>query len=610
MQVASQQVIDFLSHSAPFDTLSESALNTLVQGITMVYLSPENVASMIDVRSQDLYLISSGQFTIKKGQNTIRHVSEGDYFNYSAIIDDNDEPLNITVDEGGLVYVISAATFRTARQFSAVEIFFRTMESDTLQSQALQSSNSIWLHKPLHETLKQEPITTNSSTSVQEAAKTMSTHGVSSLIIIEDNALVGIVTDRDLRNRVVAQGLDLARPVADIMTANPAMVSEQQTLFDAMTLMSEHNVHHLPVTKNGSRQPVGIITASDVIRMQRANVLFIIGALVKAANLYELSRLAWQIPHYFSSHAKRPGDFDIAGKVLSQATDIMTRKLIEFYREEHGAAPMKWCWLVYGSQAREDQTMGSDQDNGLLLEDTPNEAQSLWFAGMAEYVCQGLAKCGIKLCSGNMMASNPALRLSVDKAIDEARRWVEQPTTAAILEFNIFLDVRPVAGDTALFDKMQRHRLPLFSQSIFLAALARSTGELAVPLSMFQKFVYAKNAPAKEAIDIKTGAVAIINNLARLYALAAQVPKSGTVNRFNSLPQESFLSKNDASNLKEIWLFLGRLRWRHQLMNNTTDNFVRINQLSSIEKHQLKAAFKTIDRAQQAAVMHFSGGMG
>lgn len=610
METASPQLIDFLSHAAPFENLSADALNALVSHTSIIYLSAQNVSSLIPGDSTDLYLIENGQFTVKKGQGSAQHLSDGDFFNYSAQIDDNRDPLSISVDEAGLVYIISAEGFNEARQNADVEVFFRTLESDTLQSHALQSSNSMWLYKPLHEAITQSPITTPVDTTIHGAAQIMSQHGVSSLLIVNNNKLAGIVTDRDLRNRVVAAAVDVTLPVREVMTPAPAMIDEQQTLFDAMTLMTERNIHHLPVTRKNTHEPVGIITASDVIRLQRANVLFIIGELVKASSLYELSRLAWQIPHYFASHAKRPGDFDIAGKVLSQATDIMTRKLIDFYCREHGEAPVKWCWLVYGSQAREDQTMGSDQDNGLLLADTPDSTQSGWFEGMAEYVCKGLAKCGIKLCDGNIMASNPALRLSLSHAVREAQQWVSQPTPAAILEFNIFLDVRPVAGDRQLFEALQKARLPLFSDSIFLAALARSTADMAVPLSMFQKFVFSKKAPVNDGIDIKTGAVAIINNLARLYALAAQLSQSGTVARFNALPADSYLSQRDARNLKDIWLFLGRLRWRHQLTNNTTDNFIRVSQLSSIEKHQLKAAFKTIARAQQAAIMHFSGGMG
>lgn len=229
---------------------------------------------------------------------------------------------------------------------------------------------------------------------------------------------------------------------------------------------------------------------------------------------------------------------------------------------------------------------------------------------MADYVCNGLGKCGIKLCAGNIMASNPKLRLALEDAIFEAQEWVAQPTPKSMMYFNIFLDARAVAGDSSLFKQLQKARAPLFKQNMFLAALARHANQASVPLSMFHKFVYAKGQQKPDCIDLKTSAIAIINDLVRLYALASGIRVPGTLQRLSSLPEDSGLSPQDAANLRDIWLFMNRLRWRHQLQNAVTNNLVSVGELSSIQKHQLKASFQAIHRAQQAAVLKFSGGMG
>lgn len=610
MTAMANQVREFLSVSAPFDQLDDDQTSALCQQAQLLYLAPENVNALIDANKQAVFLIQSGQFSVKDSQEPVRHLSEGDYFGYPAVMDNTAYPLEVKVDKPGLVFCFTAQSFATTLSHAEVNAFFISLRQGALQNQAMSDSNSMWLYKSLKDVVEVAPVMAEISTSVREAAQIMTENRVSSLLITEHGKLIGIVTDRDLRSRVVATGLDVSHSVAEIMTTQPAKISRNRTMFDAMSLMSEHNIHHLPVIELKTQEPIGMITASDIIRHQRGNVLFIIGELSKADSLYELTRLSWQLPHYFASHAKRAGDFDIAGKVLSQATDIMTRKLIQFYQREHGQAPMRYCWLVYGSQAREDQTMGSDQDNGLLLEARPDENQAAYFAGMSEYVCKGLAKCGIKLCAGNIMASNPDLRLSLDDAIKEAQGWVNAPTNDAIMHFNIFLDVRGVAGDLQLFRQMQEKRAPLLKQKMFLAALARHNNEVSVPLSMFQKFVYAKGLNKKDCIDLKVQAIAIINNIVRIYALANSVSVPSTPARLANLPAGSGLSTRDAQNLKDIWLFLNRLRWRHQLTQNVTDNYVSVSELSSIEKHQLKAAFKAIERAQQSAVMAFSGGMG
>ncbi|MDO6477104.1 DUF294 nucleotidyltransferase-like domain-containing protein [Alteromonas sp. 1_MG-2023] len=609
MSVVPQQVTDFLKTSAPFDQLNEEEMINLAKQASLIYLTADNTETLLRENEGRLFLIQNGQFSVKDAEQSERHLSEGDYFGYPKLLDNIDYPLSVKVDKPGLVYCFTAAAFHRALSFPAIADFFHGTRTGALQNQAVVESNSMWLYKALHEVIEHEPVQAAESVSIQQAAQIMSENKVSSLLITRDEKLVGIVTDRDLRNRVVAKGADISLSVADIMTATPAMIHQYRTMFDAMALMSERNIHHLPVVDRNSRKPLGMITASDIVRHQRGNVLYIIGELSKADNLYELTRLSWQMPHYFATHAKRPGDFDIAGKVLSQATDIMTRKLIHYYQREHGPAPLRYSWVVYGSQAREDQTMGSDQDNGLLLETTPSDSQADYFAGMADYVCNGLAKCGIKLCDGNIMASNPELRLSLAQAEKEAGEWVRQPTPKAIMHFNIFLDARCAAGDAELFRKMQLVRAPLLKQKMFLAALARHNNDIPVPLSMFQKFVYEKGYEEKDVIDLKVKAIAIINNLARIYALANGLTMPSTLARLAALPSGSGLSTKDAQNLRDIWLFLNRLRWRHQLSGNVTDNRVSVSSLSSIEKHQLKAAFKAIDRAQQGAVMNFSGGM-
>ena len=608
MTALAKQVEDFLDTSAPFDVLNKEQKLQLIKHTQLMYLTAENVGSLLEGKAS-LFLIQSGQFSVKDSEAPLRHLSEGDYFGYASIVKNRSFSLSISVDSPGLVYCFNASAITPLFTLPAFRKFFEGLSNNALQNHAISDSNSMWLYKGLADVINKAPVSVDVQTSITEAAQLMTIQKVSSLLVTREDKLIGIITDRDLRSRVVAASLDIHLPVNQIMTANPAQIMGNSTLLDALALMTERNIHHLPVIDHQTGTPLGMVTASDIIRHQRGNVLFIIGELSKAENLYELTRLSWQLPHYFSAHAKKAGDYDIAGKILSQATDIMTRKLIGFFQQANGKAPMMFAWLVYGSQAREDQNMGSDQDNGLLLASHPNESQAEYFAKMAEYVCDGLAKCGIKLCDGNIMASNPKLRLPLDEAIEEAKRWVQAPTKDAIMHFNIYLDVRCAAGDISLFKQLQRQRAPLLQQNMFLAALARNSNDVSVPLSMFQKFIYEKGRKEKDVIDLKTRAVALINNIARIYALADGITLPNTLARLDALSSKSQLSKRDATNLRDIWLFLNRLRWRHQLENKVTDNRVSVSGLSSIEKHQLKAAFKAIERTNQAMVMKFSGGV-
>jgi CBS domain-containing protein len=610
MTAVVQQVADFLAVSGPFDLLDDDLRRRVAKHSKIIYLATENQKQMLLDHQRFLFLIQSGQFSVKDSDGAMKHLSEGDYFGYAALLDGVDYRLDITVDSPGLVLCVPEDCFRDSMQHPKVSQFFIAAKDDVLQQDAVTDSNSMWLHKPLYEVANAAPVSVSQHDSILHTAALMSEKGISSILVLEQNKLIGIVTDRDLRNRVVAVGLDSNLPVQQVMTQQPAFLTKNKTLFDAVCLMNERSINHLPVLDALTSEPVGIITATDIFKQQRSNVLFVISDIAKTENLYELTRCAWQLPHYFASSAKRIGDFDIVGKVLSQATDLMTRKLITFFQQQHGKAPMSFCWVVYGSQAREDQTMGSDQDNALLLATEPNEVQAGYFQRMADYVCAGLGKCGIRLCEGNIMASNPALRMSLKQAIDESKKWVKEPTPEAMLAFNIFLDARSAAGDVALFTALQSERKTMFTNTLFLAALARQANETSVPLSMFQKFVFAKAHSEKGCIDLKHNAIAIVNNLVRIHALANEIVVPSTVGRLNNLPKSSGVASVDIKNLKDIWLFLNRLRWRHQLTNKVHDNYIRVSDLSSIEKHQLKAAFQAIHRAQQAAVLKYSGGIG
>ena len=338
MTAMAKQVEDFLNTSAPFDVLDKEQKLELVKHTELVYLTADNVG---DLQKGDasLYLIQNGQFSVQDSDAPLRHLSEGDYFGYVNIMENRNFPLSISVDSPGLVYCFKASAVAPLFDLPVIRHFFDGLRNNALQNHAISDTNSMWLYKGLEDVINKSPVSVDVETSITAAAQLMTTQKVSSLLVTREDKLIGIITDRDLRSRVVAASLDIHLPVSHIMTPNPAQIMGNRTLFDALALMTERNIHHLPVVDQQTLVPLGMVTASDIIRHQRGNVLFIIGELSKAENLYELTRLSWQLPHYFSAHAKKAGDYDIAGKILSQATDIMTRKLIGFSNRLTGKPP-------------------------------------------------------------------------------------------------------------------------------------------------------------------------------------------------------------------------------------------------------------------------------
>ncbi len=610
-----QQALQFLKNTPPWHCLPEEDLGFLLTSCNGLYLTGDN-RGLLDAQVQSGHswvLVQNGDFEVgyqpDSSEQVVRFIAEGDYFFLSA----NDwvaraEQL-LKVHTDGIVYCFAQQAIASlSEKYSAVQQFFQDyMAVQFQQTFAFKAHN--WQEAKLSEMCQKQVVTADPETPIHTCAQIMQQHNVSSLMLCEHGELVGIVTDKDLRNRVLADARNPNDPVSAIMTPSPMAAQQDNDILDAVCWMSEHRFSHLPIVDNSNR-PQGIISKTDILRQQRNNIGFLIKGLSTADNLYDLMQHAWQLPHFIRFNLQGNNGFAVVGQWLSRATDVMTRRLIGFYQEKQGMPPMQFAWLVYGSQARQDQLLTSDQDNALLLERKPNPQEAEYFKNMADYVCGGLAKCGIKLCNGNIMASNPDLRLPLDEAVEEARRCVQEPTLDALMHFNIFLDVRQVAGSTSLFVQLQNQRRALLKTPIFLAALAREIESNAVPLNLFQRFVFDKKAKAPHCINLKEHAVATINSIVRLYALADGISEAATLVRLKLLSDTCGLSTPDRANLQHIWIFLNELRMRSQLQQSQPDNFVDIDSLAPAEKYQLKNAFKAIQRAQSAVLVKFSGGLG
>ena len=615
-----QQTLDFFTGVSPWEKLSPVELVDLVSCGKLVYFN-DDVKVLLKEQMQlgnTLLLIQNGDFEVIPAEkddrasvqsgSKVRFISEGDYVflaenNWQAMV----ETISV-VHTPGLVYCLNYQKIQSlALHNKELNTFFTDYVAAQL-TREMHFGGDEWQESSLAQLCQREPVVITPNVSIKNCALVMSQNKISSVLVIEGDKLVGIITDKDLRNKVLAAGISPDELVATVMTQNPVCATPEQDWLDAVCLMSERGFSHVPIVDN-EHKPLGIMTKSDVINRQKSNIAWLIKSLSNAQNLYELIQQAWQIPHYVRFNMQGKQSFASVGQWLSRATDVMTRRLMGFYWQQHGEPPMGFCWLVYGSQARKDQLLTSDQDNGLLLARQPNREEAAYFKGMSEYVCNGLAKCGISLCSGNIMASNPELRRTLEDAVQEARICVNEPSNKRLLNFNIFLDVRLVAGDNELFAEMQKQRAELFKTSFFLAALAREVNGCDVPLNLFQRFVYDEKSDSK-CINLKVHAIAIINSIVRLYALASGIKVANTPDRLSLLSEAGMLSKQDCANLRSVWFFLNELRLQSQLSQSHPDNLVDVSQLSPLDKYQLKKAFQSIKRAQSAVLVKFSGGLG
>ncbi|WP_241968746.1 DUF294 nucleotidyltransferase-like domain-containing protein [Idiomarina tyrosinivorans] len=600
---------DFLQQCPPFDQLKADELDWAISQLQSVYMNEQNANEVLRDCRPALFIVRSGVFDLRSQQGRLlERLEVGDLFGYPSLLSGRPITNHIATQQDGIVYVLSGAAFDRLRKANRdfEQYFIQAHGQRLLAEQNNKESGSDWVNQPIQQILQHAPVSIPSTTTIAAAARLMSEQQVSSLLVVDDHHLVGILTDRDIRNRVVAKGLSYEVAVNVVMTPLPAAVNARRSVLEALTTMTSHNVHHLPVVDD-NEQPVGMITATDLMRIQRSEPVYLISALHKAESRQQLIAEAENLPEYLQRFADRVKDTSVVGRLMASVTDTMTRKLIQLYERDYGVAPVAYHWLAFGSQGREDQTLSSDQDNGLLYSSAPTASQEQWFAGLAASVCEGLHDCGIPLCPGNIMASNPEYRGTEQQWLARFRGWTESPTPKALMYCQIFFDSRSIMGSGRHYREYRQKVAALGQQSVFIANLAILVNQISVPLGLFNR-LRTRSSEQGELIDIKRYGIAVINDIARLYALEAGLTDAATPQRLNALRGNRLLNRQDNQSLLDVWQFLTQLRLQHQLAvwgTTQAKNAIDPEQLSPMMRRQLKSAFRIIKQAQQGVGLKF-----
>jgi len=438
----------------------------------------------------------------------------------------------------------------------------------------------------------------------------MTQEGVSSLLIVDDNPdipglplLSGILTDRDLRTRLLAPGLVHDTPVADIMTPHVVTVSHNQVIFEAMLAMLRHNVHHLPVMKD--QRPLGIIALSDIIRYESRNSLFVVGSIFRAQNTDELAALVPDMQACFTRMVAEDASAHMIGSAMTAIGRAVKQRLLELAEAELGPPPVPYCFLALGSMARQEQLIVTDQDNALIVDDRFDPVQhDAWFKALATFVSDGLARCGYSYCTGGVMATNEKWRQPLKTWERLFTDWIERPTPESLLHAGIFFDLDGVWGRTewaARLRKMIARKAQ--GNSRFLACMARNALLRTPPLGFFKDFVVESDGRHTHAINIKRRGTGPLTDLIRVHALAIGSPALNSFDRLREIIDAAILPLGRGQDMYDALEFISMVRARVQsdelTAGNDPDNSVEPEKLSDFERKSLRDAFLILSNAQK-----------
>jgi CBS domain-containing protein len=474
---------------------------------------------------------------------------------------------------------------------------------------ALQSSEaSLFLH-PVRDFVARSPVTAGSRTEVRELARQMAAAGVGSVVIVgEDGAPAGIVTDRDLRGKVVAEGRDpVATSAADVMSSPLVTVAPGAYGFEALLEMTRRGIHHLVVLEAG--RLVGVVSSHDFLRVQATHPVAVSREIRLAGSVEDLARLGAQVTALVRRLVAEGGTPYDVGRIVAELNDQILRRVLDLLcgpGTPLGAPPVLFCWLAFGSEARREQTLRTDQDNGLAYADpAPGDATDTkaYFARLAAEVNGALVRIGFPECPGRIMASNPEWCQPVSVWTGRFRHWMHQGGPQEVLNACIFFDLRPVGGTEALGSDLQaviRTEAP--GARRLLGFLARDVVDRPVPLTVFGNLRIARSEPHRGTVDLKGGGGMQLVGAARVQALALGLEEANTVDRFRGAMAREVYGEAECLEITDAHQLLQRLRLVHQLecldRGEPPDNRINPKRLSHADALLLREALHTVSRVQ------------
>lgn len=614
----------FLATHPPFAALPDTVLDRLPAQVRTMRVTAGTAVLRMREHVQWLYVVRVGRIAIQgTGGDIWAERIEGESFGVQALLTDGRSSFDATAIEDTTLYLLPDTVFaRLKSEHLELERYFVPLGGTGRQPPHAFDGLSTDVQTNLialrvRDVMTPDPLTIGSERPVCEAAALMRERNVSCLPVLASGELAsgelaggelaggelaGMISDVELRNNVVAENRPAQTPVATVMAGEPHCLPADSLACDAVSAMREHGVRHLPVTQRG--RLVGVVTETDIRRRQDDNFGDLGTLLMRRQTPASLAQVVARVPQTLVTLVETGVPALRVGMILSSVTDTTTYRLLQQAEAWLGPPPVPYVWVCGGSQARQEQTAITDQDNFLILDDRYEEAaHGSYFDDLTRFVCDGLDGCGYEYCPGEMMAMTPKWRQPLATWIRYFTSWIEEPVPMAQMLSSVMFDLRPVRGDVSLFDRLQDFTAEKARQnSVFLAHLAGNALTHMPPLGMFRRFVLSRDRDHGQHLDLKLHGTVPIIDLARVYALKAGIKTANTHDRLVEAHRAGVLSESGMHDLIDAFEFIASVRLKHQsrciLRGQPPDAFVTPGELSRIERHRLRNAFAAVKALQ------------
>ncbi|WP_417886713.1 DUF294 nucleotidyltransferase-like domain-containing protein [Zunongwangia sp.] len=626
------RIADFLKDYPPFNFLEKNDLLTIAEDSEVIYLDKGKILFKEGENGHHLfYIVHKGAVQLQKitseNTETIDTCDEGDVFGLRPLFAQENYIINAIAEEESIIYGIPIARFKPLSEANKKvgNFLIQSFATNTRNPYARENKGKILSGTPMLETsnnplfelqpapVKRKIVTTSPETPIKQAAQIMSKRKVGSVLVLQDNRPVGIITDQDFRHTIATGSVSIDTKVSAIMNSPVICYPKGLTIAQAQIAMMKHHINHLCITEDGTPNTavLGILSDHDIMVSQANSPSVLMKAIQRSNSTKELKKIRNKINLLLRGYIENNIPLTHVSKIIFELNDatikrVVARCVIKLQEQ----TPVDFAWLSMGSQGRKEQLLATDQDNAIIFADPPAdklEETRNYFIQLATKVNKRLMIIGYEYCPGDMMAKNERWCMSLSEWKAQIKHWITDPGPDEILLSSIFFDFDISYGNSSLSNQISDHIFKLIENNHkFLRVMSSTALRNPSPVGFFRQFLVEQDGEKKDFFDLKKRAIMPLTEAARVLMLHYKVKNiNNTAERFEKLAQLE--PKN-----KELYLACGyaskallKFRTRQGLENRDNGRFIDLSKLNKEDKMKLKRTFKSIKGLQELIKMRF-----
>ncbi|HYD32318.1 MAG TPA: putative nucleotidyltransferase substrate binding domain-containing protein [Azospirillaceae bacterium] len=590
----------------PFDRLTTDERAKLQAGIDLAYFPKDETVLATGALADSLYVIVKGVVQERRGTEVIVVHGVGDTFDVKSVFEA--APANAFVaSEDSLVQLVPKGLLVDLMRSNPAfgDFYFQDVcEKIRAAAQMLSSREMASLMMArIRQAYIQPAVFVDGTTSARDAAVLMKQRHAGALLVRDaasGTQRLGILTGTDLRESVIVEGLPVTAPVAGMAHYELLTVSPDDLMFSALVLMTRHSVSRLVVRTDEAI--VGVLEQVDVLGFLSNHSQLIAAQVDRAASIDDLLKAGGDVVGLIRALHSTGVKVRFIAELVTELNRKVFRKLFDLLAPPDLVANS--CLIVMGSEGRAEQILKTDQDNGLILRDGYTCPE---LARITDQFTQTLIRMGYPPCDGNIMVRNPEWTKSVHDYCDTIHRWIHHPDEASQLNLAIFYDAAPVAGDFGLLDQVKGYLMDRMGDNkMFFAHFARPTLNFDTPVGLFATLFADRGA--RHQIDIKKAGIFPIVHGVRSLAIELRMSITNTYDRIWALESVGLIDRPFATELSETLEFMSVLRLQAHIdkaEGTQSDNFVHPDEMSKLERDQLKDCLHTVKKFKEFITYHF-----